>query len=1221
MVNSKTQIISEIKKFLDGSNQEYKYLVNVETDGSTNLATCIFDSPEEGKYMQEIPYTPFIYTKDFKKHNINFYDGREDLIEAKMKSYGIIKTRLKSGKQPRLEDGFCYKYTSTKSYHALLNFFKDGQIPVYQKKYKNGKVVKDHRDRPVYLYKHLFYSLNTTEQFFISTGIRLFKGVEEYKDVHRLTFDIETTGLRYEISRVFAIGIRDNRGFEYILEVSKQDDDDAERNLIQDFFNIIAYINPSVIQGYNSEDFDFEFMLGRAEILKIDLEKLKTTLSDDVKIKRIRNSSVKIGNTTEKYTATKMWGFSILDINHAAKKTAAINTDVKNTKLKYICKFEEIAKPNRMYIDGSDGNIGKYWHDNMYFIINPDNNEYLELPSEFQKQAEKLYILQNKKDEFSEEEYKNYRNIILKKNINIVSWLKDNGKKYGNYQFISGKKILEQYLLDDLWETEQVDELYNQSTFLLAKLLPTTYQRVATMGNASVWNLLMTTWSYENDLAIPDSDIQENFGGGLTRCYKKGYTKRIVKIDFASLYPMIQLTWDVFPMFDITGVIKKMLVYMTTTRNIYKKLANSDDLREDEIELLKEIDHDTYEKFINNKILDSERSMFKVKQLPIKIINNSLFGALGSGVAFNWSDNFCAARITSTGRLLLREVIAYYKKFGLEPLLAVTDGVNFGIPDKTTIKVEDGIITYDQPEDLIENMWKMGNKIGVNAIIELYNHDVLKKNPESLIALDNDGEFISCYNLSRINYALLQEKKDKKTGKIKTKVKLTGNTIKSKTMPEYIEDFVNKGFDMILNGQGYEFVEYYYEYAEKIFYKRIPLKKIASKNKVKVTINQYLKRGTDKNGREKGKQAHMELLIMEREKIANELFEKHKHSLISPDHINDNYTIKQKMDIISDYMPPEPELDSMVYYINTGNRKSHGNSDWITDDNDNTKKRYTSKLINQKDMEENPDLLGEYNVDKYFDAFNKRVEVLIDGFEPEVRKKILAKIITKKDKNKKEIKTFQREYFTKEQLTLKNFDEDLFDESMFIEDKEVKFWNKYGLNPNLVWDGFKVPEDNPLLLDIYDFKLKHVEKLMLNIGKPKSINDKLNKNDYVLLKNNDIYSLGYYNGNYIQIVRNNIDLPKCDLEIEIEEKQKREAEMIKKQKEEAKKQKNKEMLDKMFSDVERVNNLYEKFKEIHNIPDKFTKEQFFEAVPDAKTRFENFVVNYNKADEYIGVDD
>jgi len=40
--------------------------------------------------------------------------------------------------------------------------------------------------------------------------------------------------------------------------------------LIQTFFNVIHQLKPAVISGYFSETFDFEFILGRAKILKMD---------------------------------------------------------------------------------------------------------------------------------------------------------------------------------------------------------------------------------------------------------------------------------------------------------------------------------------------------------------------------------------------------------------------------------------------------------------------------------------------------------------------------------------------------------------------------------------------------------------------------------------------------------------------------------------------------------------------------------------------------------------------------------------------------------------------------------------------------------------------------------------------------------------------------------------------------------------------------------------
>ena len=76
----------------------------------------------------------------------------------------------------------------------------------------------------------------------------------------------------------------------------------------------------------------------------------------------------------------------------------------------------------------------------------------------------------------------------------------------------------------------------------------------------------------------------------------------------------------------------------------------------------------------------------------------------------------------------------------------------------------------------------------------------------------------------------------------KGKVKLTGNSIKSKKLPIYIEEFLDKGIKMLLNGQGQEFVEYYYEYLQIIFDQKIPLSKIAQRAKVKLTVEDYKKK-------------------------------------------------------------------------------------------------------------------------------------------------------------------------------------------------------------------------------------------------------------------------------------------------------------------------------------------------------------------------------------------
>lgn len=1211
----KLSVLSEIKGFLEGYNNELKYLVNVETDPNTNYAECVIHEPGKEPKIIKVEYEPFMYIKDLSKLNRELYVGKSDALKESMKiKHGITITPLKTGNQKRLVDGYCFKVTSRKSYNDIINYFKEGGLYPYEKlKNNEGKDVKDNKGEPIYLYRDLFYAPRTTEQFFISNQCRLFKGFEEYKNVHKVTIDIETTGLRYQISRVFAIGVRDNRGFETILEVKKRDDDESEIQLIQDLFNLIKHLSPAIILGHNLEVFDFEFILGRVKILNMDLSAVPTSLKADIPLKRRANTSVKYGNTADKYTSTEMWGISIIDTLHAAKRTAAVNSDLKATGLKYIAKHEKIARPNRTYIKGEDNSIGKFYSENKIFLID-ENNNYIQIPDEYQIVAKKLYTLQANKDTVDIEKYKNLRNSYLNESPDFVNWFRKEALPNKLITFIGGKKLVKQYLLDDLWETEQVDELYNQSSFMLAKIVPTTYHRICTMGTAAIWNLLLTAWSYENDLAIPICDKNERFSGGLARCYKVGYSKRIVKIDYASLYPMIQLTDNVFPIFDITGVMKKLLLYLTTTRNIYKKIANGDKLDNEEVVLLKEIDPELHIKYIKIDLTNAETAKAKIKQLPIKILNNSLFGALGSAISFNWSDNVCAARITCTGRLHLRHAIHWFSQYGCVVLLAVTDGINFQIPDTTTIRVTNEGVFKGESEGLIEEMWKYGEKNGIAALIEKYNVEEMKP---PYMSVDNDGESISCLNLSRINYGTLTLAKDKKTGEMKEKVKLTGNTIKSKIMPEYIEEFIDKGLSMILHGQGKEFVDYYYDYCDDIRYMQIPIKKIASKSKVKLTIGAYNKRGTDKNGKDKSIQAHMELLIQKRRKIADELFELHKNEL-NLDKIKEDMSSDEKMKFIANYMPQEPELDSVVYYYNTGTKKSHGDAKKDPQTGD---VLLRCELIDNEDLIDNPNVTKSYNYEKYLDAFNKRVISLLVGFDPEIQKKIPVKITKEGD--------LKKEMFTADQLVLKNFDSDDFDESMYLEDLEVSFWNKTGYDPRKIWNGFKMSEgiEHQVYYEIYDGALKYLNDLMEKNNKPliKSINSEYSKGDLVLIKDGSQYHVGAYNGVYLQIVRPDVQIPKGDVELKLDrirEEQENSAENLRASelgiKSEGEISLERERLFRETAFIE--------FKQKFKIPAEMTMERVFAEIEKSYDVFEDFVTEKHASveddvDEYMSVDD
>ena len=133
-----------------------------------------------------------------------------------------------------------------------------------------------------------------------------------------------------------------------------------------------------------------------------------------------------------------------------------------------------------------------------------------------------------------------------------------------------------------------------------------------------------------------------------------------------------------------------------------------------------------------------------------------------------------------------------------------------------------------------------------------------------------------------------------------------------------------------------------------------------------------------------------------------------------------------------------PGLGDTIFYVNNGERKSHGD----------VQKRKDSLVLNcymidEREIEMNPDLLGEYNVPRYLAAFNKRIEPLLVVYSPEIREDIL--IEDPKD----------QPIFTKSQTELvrgypmKEFHQDTLDDVLTLSDTEISFLAKCGNRPLL----------------------------------------------------------------------------------------------------------------------------------------------------------------------------
>jgi len=919
-----SEIISQeiIENFLNGSDSE-EYIVGVEYDYRTNKIFKIIQHPEKGKFIKQDNIVPFLWVGDLT--GLNFYKNDKILQKNKMGEHGILIEKLQTGGNKRLENGLTYLVKSIKGYTNLINFFKQGGIDPWSDKFK-----------------HLFIILSPVEQYLIQKNKRLFKGIEDYSDVHRFVFDIETTGLDPNINNIILIGVKDNRSLKETINAFGED---GEKKCIEKFFNLIRETKPTIISGYNSASFDWPFILKRAKILNVDLKGL-TQIFTSQGIKE-KEGILKLANEVEPYTQHIMWGFNIIDISHSVRRAQAINSEIKSWGLKYITKYLEKEKTNRVYVDGAK--ISKIYLENESYYLNPKTG--------------------------------NYKQIGEVGTENLL-------QRYpGKYEIWTGKKIVEQYLDDDLYETMVVDDSFSQSTFLLSKLIPTTYERVSTMGTATLWKIIMLAWSYENNLAIPSKDEKRPITGGLSRLLTVGYSKNIVKFDYASLYPSIQLVYDVFPDCDIMGVQKSMLKYFRNIRIKYKRLTS---------EL--------------SKTDPVKSEMYDRKQLPIKIFINAYFGSLSAPQVFPWGDMNMGETITCVGRQFLRMVIMFYMKKQYKPLVMDTDGVNFETPEDV------GEHRYIG-KGLNELVIKGKEYIGIEADTAEFN-DIFMRDE---MGLDIDYVAPSCINVSRKNYIIKVLKKGKE------KIKLTGNTIKSKKLQQYVVEFLDEGLKHLLNGDGVSFIELYYDYVNKIYNKEIPLSKIANKARVKQSIDdykQYVKK-TTKSGSLMSRQAHMELILLndyhaglgETIYYVNNSFKKSDGDVQKVNKLKSGW-----------------RKDDLSYYMENNNNN-------LPDDDMKSMIRVNCYMISEKDILNNPDLKGDYNVPRYLSNFNKRIEPLLVVFKPEIRDEIL--IEDPKD----------RQYFTKTQCDLvngfpiKEDGQDKLDEVMTLSDSEVSFWNRVKRDP------------------------------------------------------------------------------------------------------------------------------------------------------------------------------
>ena len=469
-----------------------------------------------------------------------------------------------------------------------------------------------------------------------------------------MEFDLETEGLDPTKDSISQIGIRTNKGFEKILPVIGEGEEKKKNEIkaLQEFFNIIQEIKPDVISGHNSENFDWWFIDERLKLRDSSLQLFTENIFPHGGIyKSNRQKVLKLGGEMEYYTPTIMWGTNITDSLFAVRRAQALNSNIKKADLKYITKFAKLNKPNRVYVPGKI--INTTWADeNKRYAHNDENGHWFKITKQLLQKTYKV----------DEEEVKRYE--LLDNNQKLLD-----KKENECFNIVSGRYIVERYLLDDLYETDKVELSFNQTNYQICKMLPVPFEKMCTMGTAAIWKYIMLSWSFENNLAVPELIDSHSFTGGLSRLLVTGYVDRILKLDYNSLYPSIILTHDINTDIDIMGAMSMMLEYILTKREEYKGEKKSADKKVREITEKLEADPNNEELLSELKKYKSKFALFDNMQSAIKVIGNGFFGSYGSGNIFPWSDLVCAEETTCTGRMALRLMISWFRNLGYRPLV------------------------------------------------------------------------------------------------------------------------------------------------------------------------------------------------------------------------------------------------------------------------------------------------------------------------------------------------------------------------------------------------------------------------------------------------------------------------------------------------------------------------------------------------------------------------
>lgn len=284
---------------------------------------------------------------------------------------------------------------------------------------------------------------------------------------------------------------------------------------------------------------------------------------------------------------------------------------------------------------------------------------------------------------------------------------------------------IKKYCENDSDDSLAVYDLMIPASFYMAQSVPKCFQEIITSATGSQINSVMCRAYLQDGHSLPKADESSIYEGAIS-IGNPGVYKNVFKVDVASLYPSIILTYDVYDKYkDPKRKFLELVQTFTTRRLEHKKLAKTDKYYDD-------------------------------LQNAEKIFINSCYGFLGTpGLAFN--SPLKAAFITQKGREILTKAINWAKDNEFPLVNADTDSISFTLPKQE-------IITQQTRANLLENL------------STLY---------PNTIKWEDDGIYLSLVVIKAKNYVMLTE-----DNKVKYKGSAIRDAKREPAIREFLEKIV-----------------------------------------------------------------------------------------------------------------------------------------------------------------------------------------------------------------------------------------------------------------------------------------------------------------------------------------------------------------------------------------------------------------------------------------------